>query len=158
MSIHYPMEIVTFFYPNILRIWGNPWWQMWHEYWCEQIAGISHDIRAESKSRKVDIFVKDSKKTPEYCGFRRIMQQSISVDHHKLFAWYKAIWRELFPAAGSDIFENNPSEIPVFIFCFDRFSHHIWRAWTGKEIVIFIGIRRKRGEDCRIHFRHFCGK
>lgn len=52
----------------------------------KKIAGISRDIRAESKSRKLIFFVKDSEKTPEYCGFRRIMQQSISVDHHKLFA------------------------------------------------------------------------
>ncbi|MGQ7112591.1 hypothetical protein ACUOFC_34895, partial [Escherichia sp. TWPC-MK] len=35
---------------------------------------------------KLIFFVIDSEKTPEYCSFRRIMQQSISVDHYRIFA------------------------------------------------------------------------
>ena len=36
------------------------------------------------------------------------MQQSISVDHHKLLRDIKLFGGNYFPAAGSDIFENNP--------------------------------------------------
>ncbi len=53
------------------------------------------------------------------------MQQSISVITTNYLRDIKLFGGNYFPAAGSDIFENNPSEIPVFIFCFDRFSHHI---------------------------------